>query len=175
MEFIELLFQPTYAFWILFGLLLVIFEVVIIAGIGFLFAGLGALTLGSLLAFEIFIVEGWTWQIAYFFFLTTVWWLVLWSPLQRALKSDKERNHYSDIIGNYAIIDEEGGLKVGKMGYVKWNGTRMRARINPKSNLEVIDNGQDVWVHDNRDGIFYVDVEKPDFNSSPDDDEFKKI
>lgn len=158
---IQTIMSPNYVFWVSMGVLLIIFEVAIMPGVGFLFAGLGALTLGSMIAFQLFIFEGWASNIAAFFCFTTIWAVILWKPLKKAIKNSKGEE-YQNIVGTHAEVSEEKGLIAGKQGTVKWSGTTMRARISPDSELEEIKKGETVWVHNSKGGILYVDVKEPE-------------
>lgn len=158
MESILDLQNPSSSFWVFVGIALILLEVSLLPGVGFLFAGLGALTLAAMMVFELFISTGWTQNIAYFFFFTTIWAVVLWVPLKRALKSDPA-NEYKNMIGTYA--EAEGVLEEGKIGNVKWSGAIMRARIVSGSSTKEVSAGETVWVHANKNGILHVDVVEP--------------
>lgn len=144
-------------YWVLAGIVLVLIEVSVVPGIGFLFAGLGAITLGALLIFGFFEIHGWFEHIAYFFFFTTIWAVVLWAPLKRAVRNSKGEG-YSNIIGDSAVTLED--LEEGKMGRIKWSGTTMRARIALDSTSKKIAKGETVWIHENKGGLLHVDTKE---------------
>lgn len=149
--------DPNSLTWLVLGIIFIIIEVFAIPGIGFLFAGLGAITLGALLTFDLMFASGWTEHIAYFFFFTTVWAVILWVPLKNTLKN-KNGEGYSNIVGTSAEVTED--LISGKIGQVKWSGARMRARIIASSDEEKIPKGETVWVHENKGGILHVSTEE---------------
>jgi hypothetical protein len=63
------------------------------------------------------------------------------------------------------VVLEEGGLKAGRVGNVKWSGSILRAQIIPASSTTVIPAGETIWVHGQHDGVLLVDVLKPENNS----------
>lgn len=137
------LFENSDVYWLLLGAALMAIEVIFIPGVGFLFAGLGAITIG------IAIARGWieyadlTAQLGWFFAATTVWGAVLWVPLKRFLRHD--RVDYSNIVGSIAVVIDEP-LTKDKRGKVKWSGTTMIAMVDKKSPLSTIDVGTEVEV-----------------------------
>ncbi len=151
--------NPQTAIWLILGVVFIILEVFTFTGISFLSAGLGAVTLGSLLAFGVFNSTDYLENIAYFLFLTIMWGVILWRPLMKAIKS--KSTDYNSFRGTTAIIDNENGLQIGKIGYVKWCGTRMRARINPNSKQNFVSDKENVWVIENKNGILIIDSEEP--------------
>ena len=150
--------SPNSYFWLVIGVFLIIFEVTALPGIGFLFAGLGAITLGGLLTFSLIDINGWFEHTAYFFFFTTIWAVILWTPLKRALH--KNKGGYQNIVGTRAEMVEP--LTSGKIGKVKWSGTLMRARISPDCQLDKIVEGETVWVVNNKGGVLEIDIEEPE-------------
>ena len=141
--------------WVVVAVVFIIIEVSV-PGIGGLFSGVAALTLGALLIFEVIHPETFVAQLAWFFGLTILWAAVLWKPLKRMMKPPGEA--YSDIIGTHAKV--ENRLEKGKLGTVKWSGTTMRSRIVETSELDFIDEGQEVWVHDKDGTVLLVDVKQ---------------
>jgi membrane protein implicated in regulation of membrane protease activity len=144
--------------WLILGTIFIIIEVVAMPGIGFLFAGFSAISLGGLITFGFINNATDLEQIAYFFFFTAVWWVILWKPLKSLLK--KRRGDYQNLSDAQGVVEEEGGLVAGKVGKVKWSGTVMRARIVPNSSSAKIAKGESVWVHEQKDGILLVDTIK---------------
>ena len=148
----------TPTIWLILGIIFIIIEVSAIPGIGFLFAGLSAISLGGFITFGF--INGATQldQIAYFFFLTAIWWVVLWKPLKGLVKN--KGGDYKNLSDAQGVVEEDGGLLAGKVGNVKWSGAVMRARIRPGSSLEKIEKGETVWIHEQKDGILLVDTTK---------------
>jgi membrane protein implicated in regulation of membrane protease activity len=159
----ENIFTPeaiNYITWFVVGIVFVILEVSVFAGIGLLFAGLGAITLASLLSFNIISGLSLSAQIAYFLVFTSVWAAALWYPLKKSL-SKEPKDSYKEIIGTPAYVDHKNGLEASKVGFVKWSGTRMRAIIKEGAITQHIENGSQVWVHEIIDGNLVVDIHKP--------------
>ncbi|MDX1950483.1 MAG: hypothetical protein SFT90_08345 [Rickettsiales bacterium] len=151
--------NPQIAIWLIIGVIFIVLEVFTFAGIGFITAGLGAITLGALLAFKFLDSTDILENIAYFLFFTIMWWVILWRPLIKSIKA--KSTDYNSFKGTNAIIDNENGLEIGKIGYVRWSGTRMRARINPNSTQSFIADKESVWVIENKNGILIIDTTEP--------------
>jgi membrane protein implicated in regulation of membrane protease activity len=79
---------PLNTFWFAFGVLLIVLEVMLIPGIGSIFAGLGAVTVGGFL-----LAGGWidtiSSQFIVFFFSTGFWVVLLWKPLNKFMGGEK--------------------------------------------------------------------------------------
>ena len=163
-----MIISPSIA-WLLIGILLIIVEVIGLPGIGFIFASLGAITLGGLMVSDIVVVEGLLDQVAYFLFFTIVWAVILWKPLKRSLKNPSD-DTYQNIVGSYGETTY-GALKVGKVGYIKWSGTRIRARIRPESDTKIIKERETVFVHGQSDGILFVDTMEADLDKINNEEE----
>jgi membrane protein implicated in regulation of membrane protease activity len=148
--------SPT--FWLILGTVFIIIEVSAIPGIGFLFAGLSAISLGGLITFGYINASTLADQIAYFFFITAIWWGVLWKPMKKLNRN--KNGDYKNLSDAQGVVVEENGLMAGKVGSVKWSGTVMRARISPDSAHLKIEKGATVWIHEQKDGILLVDTAK---------------
>src|SRR5689334_17594321 len=100
--------SPQYisAIWLICGAIFVAFEATIAPGIGFLFVGLAAITVGGLINFEVIDAAKLITQLASFLGLTFVWAGVLWLPLKKFQRNHKG-NHYSNIIGETATVQSE--------------------------------------------------------------------
>lgn len=110
--------------WLIAGTICFFLEAMAIPGVGFLFAGFAALTVGGLLAGGLLDAANVLTQLGVFFIATAVWAAALWKPLKRL----QSKNEYQNIVGGTAIVDSEP-LEKGKTGQVKWSGTVMRARL----------------------------------------------
>lgn len=139
--------------WVVAAVVFIIIEVSI-PGIGGLFSGVAALSLGALLILGVVHPETFVAQLAWFFGLTILWAIVLWKPLKKMMKPSGEA--YSDIIGTHAMV--ENRLEKGKLGTVKWSGTTMRSRIIESSEVDFIDAGQEVWIHDKDGTVLLIDI-----------------
>ncbi len=119
--------------WLIIGAALVALEVFAVPGIGFLFAGLAAVTTGIVVQMELagtLIV-----QLGWFFGFTIAWAAVLWKPMKKFRKSGKAHN-YSNIVGHTATVINNP-LKNGAEGEVKWSGSVMGARLVEGSEVAV--------------------------------------
>lgn len=113
--------------WLALGAVLLAFEAFGATGIGFLFAGLGAIVTAVLAHFGL--AQDWYSQIAWFFGVTALWAVLLWKPMKK-LRAQRHsgKDPYSNMIGDEVTV-QPGGLQQGKTGKVKWSGTIMNARL----------------------------------------------
>lgn len=125
---------------------------------------MAAITLGAVINFDIIAIAGSLQAIAMFFLFTVFWAGVLWKPLKTLSKKSKDKK-FVDLVGTEAIVDSTDGLDKDKTAYVKWSGVRMRAKIDPASSQNIINEGQAVWVHSQEDGVLLVDIIKPQINN----------
>jgi len=146
--------------WLILAVVFIIIEVSA-PGIGGLFSGVAALTLGGLLIGDIIAPENMIQELAYFFGLTIFWAAILWKPLKNIMKP--KESAYSDIIGTPVTVVKEDIVK-GKTGSVKWSGAVMRAKIVDSSDTEIIKEGEEIWIHDKEGTLFLVDVNKPELS-----------
>ena len=119
----QILENITYL-WLIAGAILVICEFLLISGVGFLFAGLGALTVGLLL--EIGMAPSLLAQWIIFFAATALWTLLLLKPLAR-FRLSQGQHEFSDMLGKKAILLST--LEPGKTGQARWSGTIMNAKL----------------------------------------------
>lgn len=131
--------------WLILGGILIALEALSIPGIGFLFAGLAAVTTGGLLAFGLLDTQSFLTQLLIFLLSTALWAALLWAPLQRYMKRNSSTS-YKNIVGKTAVVSDEG-LKKGVVGKVKWSGTWMTARLSETSSVEELEAGQEVVIN----------------------------
>lgn len=129
-------------YWLALGALFLLFETLGASGIGFLFAGLGAITAGILA--HIGMAETLWGQLAWFCAATAGWAAILWVPM-RKYKLAVPDAPYNDMIGDEAVVTETG-LRRGMAGQVRWSGTLMEARLDPASPLDDLPPGTAVVV-----------------------------
>ena len=110
--------------WLIAGAILVIFEFTVFPGVGFLFAGIGALITGTLISGGFLTDQIWQW--ISFFGFSVLSAILLWKPLMKH-KFDPNQRAFSDLAGQKAILISD--LEPGKEGKAKWSGTAMRARL----------------------------------------------
>ncbi len=125
-EFISSL-SPS-SIWLFVGALLIIIEIVVFPGIGFLFTGLGAITVGAGL------ILGWvdslSAQLILFFLATAFWTAILWMPLKKFIAG--KESGFDDMVGSTAVVFGQS-IEKGKIGQVKWSGTIMKCQLDPKT------------------------------------------
>ncbi|MBM3618909.1 MAG: hypothetical protein FJX23_10270 [Alphaproteobacteria bacterium] len=116
-------------YWYLLSVLLFVLEAAAIPGIGLFFAALAALTLGLFVQVGLFPHPDWLVQTTAFFFLTGLWAIALWKPLQkmRIRRAAKGEKHH-DVIGRSAEVGP-GGIAKGKKGNAYWSGALLTARL----------------------------------------------
>ena len=135
----EILHNINYL-WLIAGAVLVIFEFMLFSGIGFLFAGLAALTVGALA--EMHVLNDLTMQWVVFFIATLVWTLVLWKPLKN-YKLNQHHQPFSDVVGQKAILITP--LAPGQQGRARWSGTIMNAKLDA-NNEGILAEGAEVHI-----------------------------
>ncbi len=143
--------------WLMAGALLIILEIVLFPGIGFLFAGLGAISVGAGL------VAGWidslSAQFILFFLATGFWTAILWKPLKKFIGG--KGSGFDDMVGSTAVVFGQS-IEKGKMGEVKWSGTIMKCQLDPGAEgLEMIDPETEVIITGVSKGILIIRAKSP--------------
>lgn len=134
--------------WLALGALLIAMEVFGIPGIGFLFAGLSAVTVAILTQAGATEPDSYGAQTAWWFGLTLMWAALLWKPLKN-WRTSKNSQEYSNIIGDTAYIINQD-LHKGITGQASWSGTTMNAEIAPYVTADKIPAGSKVKIIDVR-------------------------
>lgn len=118
---------PAYLLWLIAGVSCLALEALGVNGIGFLFAGMGALTIGSIITVypDLSPLQ----QGVIFLASTSLWAAFLWRPLQR-FYGKSSNDGYKNMIGDTVYVGA-GGLEKGKVGEVTWSGTIMKAELAP--------------------------------------------
>lgn len=148
--------NPVYT-WLAFGALLIAFEAFTAPGLGIFLGGLGAIFTGILIKANIIGTDDIALQFACFFALTAFWAVTLWKPLMkfRSGGKNKKSSGYNDIVGGTAIVNE-GGLKRGGTGQVKWSGTLMSAEIDDAATVSELPAGAQVTITSVSGNVFKV-------------------
>jgi membrane protein implicated in regulation of membrane protease activity len=126
--------------WLVIGVLL-FFAEMILPGIGLLFAGFAALTVGLLLNFHMIGSEDYLLQALIFVVSTAIWTACLWKPLK---KFRCGKTTYNNIVGETATVSKKGVTKNG--GEVVWSGSVMKAKLADNSPVESIESGETVII-----------------------------
>ena len=126
----------------------------LIPGIGSIFAGLGAVTVGGFL-----LAGGWidttSSQFIVFFLSTGVWAVLLWKPLKKFVGG--EDSGFDDMIGSTAIVYGDA-LGSERSGQVKWSGTIMKCNFHSEvDGLQKIEPGSEVTIKEVSKGILIVE------------------
>jgi membrane protein implicated in regulation of membrane protease activity len=117
--------MSAYTLWLIFGVACFLIETLVVSGLGFLFAGLGALTIASILVLYPELTE--LQQGVVFFAATGLWAVFLWKPIQRFMRKPTGEG-FRNMVGDTAYIGA-GGLQKGAVGEATWSGTIMRAQL----------------------------------------------
>lgn len=138
--------------WLLIGAFLIIVELALVPGIGFLFAGLGAISVGA-----VYITGGihsLSAQFILFFLATAFWTAILWKPLKSFMAG--KGSGFDDMVGGTAIVFGRP-IEKGKMGEVKWSGTIMKCQFDPVAEgLATVDPETEVIITGVSKGILII-------------------
>lgn len=144
--------------WYGIGVAAIILELTM-GGIGLIFAGLGAITVGALVNFHVInISDSWLLEIAAFLILTFLWTTILWKPFKKLTKGDGKK--YQDIINQEAAIYGDDGLEKGKTGNIKWSGSIVKARIAEDCSLLRIAKDESVYIVGKENGTLIISDKK---------------
>lgn len=136
---------PT-SLWLIAGVLFLAIEAVGVPGVGFMFAGFGALLVGGLLSLGVIAIDAVTMQWIIFFIATAVCAFLLWKPMQK-FRINQRSHEYSNMIGDTAYVGSQG-LKKNAIGEVTWSGTIMRAELAKDAGIETLSAGAAVIIAD---------------------------
>ncbi len=154
---IETLAQNISIYWLAAGALFILLEALAIPGIGFLFAGLAAITTGGLIEFSILPADKYILHTAVFLAASFAWAGILWVPMQHFHKKNKTEG-FANMVGDIAIVCN-GALVKGKTGEAKWSGTIMQAMLSENSRVEKLEEGQQVRILEVKGNILVVELE----------------
>jgi membrane protein implicated in regulation of membrane protease activity len=117
--------MEAYMIWLIVGVSCLAAEALGVTGIGLLFAGLGALTVGSIVTALPDLTH--LQQGIVFFASTALWAALLWKPIQR-FRGKPDGKSYQNMVGDTVFIGA-AGLEAGAVGEATWSGTIMRAEL----------------------------------------------
>ena len=130
--------------WIAVGVICLALEAMAVPGVGFLFAGLSAITVGGLINLGILGQASHIEQVSLFLAFVFVWAAILWIPLKN-FSFKNEVNAFNNIVGDIAEVESDVLIK-GKIGKVKWSGTIMRARLDVDDTVQSVLKGTEVYI-----------------------------
>lgn len=145
--------------WFICGAALVALEAILFPGVGVLFAGLGAVTVG--VALVLGLIDSLVAQFVVFFVSTGIWAIMLWKIIKNALRGKK--SGFDDMVGSAAVVFGNA-LENGKMGQVKWSGAIMNCRLESGiEEMEKIEPGTEVTIASISKGLLIVRPKRPDY------------
>ena len=138
------MFNPEYItyVWLILGAAFIAFEALGVPGLGFLFSGMAAVSLGLIINFGWIENDSYAIQAGAFFGLTGVFAVLLWKPIYKNKPKDGEIN---DVVGKIGTV-LEGGIKKGEKGNISWSGSQFVARIADNSDCTEIPEGKEVKI-----------------------------
>ncbi|MDZ5761674.1 NfeD-like domain protein [Candidatus Cyrtobacter comes] len=142
----EYLVENIDVFWAVFGVFLLLAELILGAFFLLFIMGLSAI-LVSVVVF-LGVTPDFISQLSLFSFLFIVISVLSWRRI-KGYFIDK-RQHYNNIVGSSAVV-VGGDIEPGKIGKIKWSGTTCNA-----SSSLLIKNGSSVVIVENIGNIFFV-------------------
>ena len=136
--------------WMILGVAMICLEMFIVTGMGFLFAGLGALTTFGMLEFQL-IESNFVFNLAVFLTSSIAWWGVLWYPI-KLLKCSK--SSYQGLVGSVVTLSSD--IQKGQIGSIVWSGVRMRAALDKEEQALLLKKGTRAKVARIKGNILYL-------------------
>jgi len=144
--------------WLVVGALLIISEIALFPGIGFLFAGLGAFSVGA--GLTVGWIDSLSAQLISFFLATAFWTAILWIPLKKFIAG--KGSGFDDMVGSTAVVFGQS-IEKGMLGEVKWSGAVMKCQFDPGTEgLKMIAPETEVVITGVSKGILIVRKKSPD-------------
>lgn len=137
-------FQSLASQWLIAGVVLVAIEALGIPGVGFLFAGLGALTVGIALQFQLIAPDLSQW--ALLCVASAFWTLILWVPLKK-FRISRQSHSYRNMVGDTVYIGSTAITKA-EAGEATWSGTIMKAQLAPDASVDMLEPGSAAIIAD---------------------------
>ena len=143
--------------WLIAGALLIILEIILFPGIGFLFAGLGAISVGAVLI--VGLIDSLSAQFIVFFLSTGFWTAIIWKPLKKFIAG--KESGFDDMVGSMAVVFGQS-IEKGRIGKVKWSGTIMKCQFDPLAEgLDIIAPETEVIITGISKGILIIRAKSP--------------
>ncbi|WP_426415711.1 NfeD family protein [Aestuariirhabdus sp. LZHN29] len=152
---VDYIANHQFEFWLALGFVLLAIEVFLgfTSGI-FLFAGLGALAAGTLMAVGI-LPETWIAGVAGTGISSGVITALLWRPLKKLQgEQPAEKDNSSDFVGHEFVVDSD--ISLTQPGSTLYSGLTWKVEIDRNTGLEAISAGQLVSVTSVEVGLFKV-------------------
>ena len=128
--------------WFLLGAILILIELIGFTGVGFLFAGVGAVMTGILIILGVVSESSVLYQFAGFLISSSVIAALLWKPLKRFINDSGSR--YSNIVGDSAeLLDDLGPQKTAQ---AKWSGTIVNVKFQKNIPPTILQKGDTVYI-----------------------------
>ncbi len=127
--------------WLLAGIVFLAVEAFGLPGVGLMFAGFGAFSVGVWLnvAPSTTVLT----QFVIFFGTTTIWAGLLWKPLKKFRIG--KTGGFSNIIGDTAFVSGSG-LQKNIVGEASWSGTIMKAELAADAKVDSLATGEQVTI-----------------------------
>jgi len=132
--------------WLIAGVIFLAAEALGMSGIGLLFAGLGALTVGAAVNMDLFAEGSALLQAVLFLAASALWAVALWKPIKK-FRLNKNTGSYSNMVGETAYAGSNGISKADG-GEATWSGTIMKATLAPDATVEALEAGAQVIIVD---------------------------
>lgn len=133
-------FMSSSSWWLVAGALFMALEAFGIPGIGFVFAGLAAITVGALMLSGIIALDAYVIQFSLWFAMTSVMAYILWHPMKRWRVNPDARDQFNNMIGTTATV-AHGPLVKGVPGKAKWSGALMGAELASDGDVDELAEG----------------------------------
>ena len=138
--------------WLVAGALFICIEIFGMPGIGFLFAGIGALITGVAIQTGLVEPTATVMHFTLFFITACISAALLWKRLKHHIPRAPK---YHNMVGTEGVVGN-GGLAGTKIGEVRWSGTQMRARLVDHAPVDVLAEGAPVIIRHVEGNVLFV-------------------
>lgn len=130
--------------WLIAGVVFIAIEALGVPGVGFLFAGLGALTVGVAMQLGFVLPDLSQWIV--FCVAAAAWTALLWVPLKK-FRIGRHSHSFRNMVGDTAYVGS-AGLTKGQTGEATWSGTIMKASLLNDASVDSLEAGAQVIIVD---------------------------